>query len=236
MQIRADLAAAHERAWRRLAAPGTWWTGTERLAIAAAAREAPACRLCLARKSALAPDMVSGQHDHTGDLDAPLLEVVHRIRTDSPRLTESWLRRMLQTGLSDAHYIEVIGVVATVTAIDSFRDALGQPVLPLPAAQPGGPSRYRPPGAKPGLAWVPTIAPEDLAPTDPPIYHRRSAANIHRAMSLVPDEVVGFFDLDDAMYLPDALMRDFGHEHRALSHAQIELLAARVSALNQCTY
>jgi AhpD family alkylhydroperoxidase len=31
-------------------------------------------------------------------------------------------------------------------------------------------------------------------------------------------------------------MRDFSQEFRAITHLQIELLAARVSALNQCTY
>jgi len=37
-------------------------------------------------------------------------------------------------------------------------------------------------------------------------------------------------------YLPGAVMRDFSREHRAISHPQIELLAARVSALNRCLY
>jgi AhpD family alkylhydroperoxidase len=32
------------------------------------------------------------------------------------------------------------------------------------------------------------------------------------------------------------VMRDFSREYRAISHAQIELLAARVSALNRCLY
>ena len=63
-----------------------------------------------------------------------------------------------------------------------------------------------------------------------------SAVNIHRALSLVPAEVAGFFDLDAAQYLPDAALRDFGTEYRALTHAQIEFLAARVSAINQCFY
>jgi hypothetical protein len=68
------------------------------------------------------------------------------------------------------------------------------------------------------------------------MYRNRSAANIHRALSLVPEAVNGFFDLDDAMYLPDALLRKFEEEPRAITHAQIELLAARVSALNRCLY
>jgi len=37
-------------------------------------------------------------------------------------------------------------------------------------------------------------------------------------------------------YLPGTAMRDFSREYRAISHAQIELLAARVSPLNRCFY
>jgi len=36
--------------------------------------------------------------------------------------------------------------------------------------------------------------------------------------------------------LPPAAMRDFDNEYRAIDHAQIELVAGRVSALNQCVY
>lgn len=236
MQIRQDLTSAQDRAWRRLAAPGTWWTGAQRVAIAAEARAAVGCRLCRDRRSALSPGMVVGAHDRASDLPEAVVDAAHRVRTDSARLTEAWTRGLLQGAMSDGQHVELIGVVATVTAIDTFRRTLDLPQRPLPAPLPGEPTRRRPAGAKPGLAWLPTVAPEDLAADDPPIYAGKSGANIHRALSLVPEEVVGFFDLDDVMYLPDAQLRDFGTEYRALTHAQIELLAARVSAINQCTY
>jgi len=236
MRMREDLTAAHDRACQRLARPGTWWTGTERVAIAAEARRATACRLCRQRRDALSPEQVTGTHDQPGDLPPHVVEAVHRIRTDSGRLTEAWFRRMRAAGLSEEHYVELIGIVATVIAVDGFHHALGLSPRPLPAPEPGEPTRRRPSGAKPGGAWVAMVAPEDLTPDDPPIYQGKSGAFIHRALSLVPDEVIGFFDLDDAMYLPDALLRDFGREYRALTHDQIELLAARMSALNRCHY
>jgi hypothetical protein len=80
------------------------------------------------------------------------------------------------------------------------------------------------------------VAPEDVTEADPALYADLGGAHIHRALNLVPAEVLGFFDLDAAQYLPDAALRDFGREYRAITHAQIELLAARVSALNQCFY
>ncbi len=44
--VRDDLVAAHRRAWERLARPGTWWSGAERVAIAADVRSAAECALC----------------------------------------------------------------------------------------------------------------------------------------------------------------------------------------------
>lgn len=55
-------------------------------------------------------------------------------------------------------------------------------------------------------------------------------------MSLVPREVAGFFDVVNSQYLPGPAMRDFSREYRAITHAQIELLAGRVSSINQCVY
>src|SRR5262249_42163424 len=45
-----------------------------------------------------------------------------------------------------------------------------------------------------------------------------------------------FFGLCEHQYLGALEMRDFGREFRAITHAQIELLAGRVSALNRCFY
>src|SRR5437870_13528526 len=66
--VRDDFAAAHTRFWKRLASPGAWWTGPERVAIAAEVRQARYCILCQARREALTPAAVEGQHDHCGAL------------------------------------------------------------------------------------------------------------------------------------------------------------------------
>ncbi len=234
--IRDDLRAAHRRAWLRLAQAGTWWTAAQRIAIAAETRHAVTCRLCEQRRTAVSPNAVSGAHDHLGDLPETVIEVVHRVRTDASRLSQSWYTQVLSQGLRDAAYVEVIGVVATVVAIDTFTHALGLPLHALPTPLEGEPTRHRPAGAKTDLAWVPTVAPEAVTEAEQALYAGLSGAYIHRALSLVPAEVQGFFDLDTAQYLPDAALRDYGREYRAITHAQIELLAARVSVLNQCFY
>jgi hypothetical protein len=236
--VRDDLAQAHARAWERIAAPGVWLTGAERVAIAAEARHARAgCRLCRARKEALSPLAVEGAHDAAVDLAPAMLEAIHRIVTDPGRLTRSWQQGVLAAGLAETAYVELLSVVAQLTAVDTFAAGLGLPLRSLPEPLPGAPSRRRPAGAKPGLAWVATLAPEDAEGEDRTLYPATgSPANIRRAMSLVPEAVRGFFDLVKVQYLPPAAMLDFGHEHRAITHAQIELLAGRVSAINQCVY
>lgn len=234
--VREGLDRELRRAWARLAAPGTWWSGAERLAIAAEARNAHACALCRRRKEALSPYTVPGEHDSLGAVPATAVEVAHRIATDASRLKRSWVESVHGGDLSEEQYVEIVGVVALVTALDTFDRAMGRGMRPLPAPVPGEPIRLRPAGARRDLAWVHTVAPQDLAPDDPDPYTVHGEKNIHRALSLVPQEVLNFFDLDVELYLKDHEIREFGTEHRALTHAQIEMLAARVSALNGCYY
>ena len=235
--IREDLAAAHSRAWAHIALPGTWWDGAVRVAIAAETRQALGCALCRERKVALSPSAVAGHHDSLGQLPEIVVEVVHRVRTDPSRLGERWYRGVIVNGLTEGEYVEIVSVVAHLAAVDTMARGLGLEALPLPDPQPGSPSHHRPQGAKRGGAWVPWVEPADASAAEGRIYPvDRPPANIMKAMSLVPDEVRSFFDLVTHQYLPGAAMRDFAHEYRAITHAQIELLAARVSALNRCLY
>jgi hypothetical protein len=236
LPVRESLAKALEQARDRLCRPGTWWNGEERRAIAAEARLADSCALCRRRKAALSPFTVPGQHDGRGLLPADAVEAIHRLKTDASRITERWVREMVEGGLGEERYVEIISIVAIVTSLDTLDRALGRPPSPLPAARSGAPVRHRPAGAKRNLAWVATLAPEDVAPGDPNPYPVHGDKNIHRALSLVPQEVFNFFDLDVELYLKDHEIRDFAREYRAISHAQIEFIAARASALNRCYY
>jgi hypothetical protein len=243
MPIRPDLLQAQDRAWTSLGHPGTWWTGADRVAIAAETRHAASCPLCAARAEALSPAMVGGDHATLGSLPGAAVEAIHRIRTDSGRIGESWIDRLMAGGMDEARYVELVSVVAITIAIDTFRSAVGLEVLPLPPVHLGAPRPSRPVGVKRDLCWVSTLAPEDVGPDDPDIYlmrrdgpPQRSGANIQRALSLVPQAMLQWWDMLEVMYMPGPWMRDFTREYRAVSHAQIEMLAARVSALNRCIY
>ena len=194
LTIRDDLGAACARAWQRIARCGTWWNGAQRIAIAAETRNALQCGLCRERNAALSPFATMGVHDGGGELPGPVVEVVHRVRTDSGRLTRAWYEGVLASGLSDAQYVEIVGVVATTSALDTFSRGIGVAPTPLPPPRPGEPTRHRPARAKPGIAWVPTLELSDVADADPDPYPGKSAAevfNIHRALSLVPEEAAG---------------------------------------------
>jgi len=233
--VRRDLAEAHLRAWDRLASPGTWLDGATRVAVAAAVRQARSCQLCQRRKQAVSPNSLTGQHEDTSVLPAGWIDIVHRIATDPGRLTKGWFERAVAEHIEDGAYIELVSIVAHVTAIDTFARGIGSDLWPLPTPRSGSPIRYRPGEARLHDAWVPTIDWKERGPREAD-YFQGLPANIKMALTLVPDEARSFFDLVAHQYLPGPAMRDFANEYRAITHTQIELIAGRVSALNQCTY
>jgi len=234
-KVREDLAGAHRRAWDRLASPGTWLDGATRIMVAEEVRHARGCDLCARRKAALSPYTVDGRHDDLGTLPESWVEAIHRIVSDPGRLTHGWYKTMVALGLAETEYVEIVSVIAHVTAIDTFARGLGMARWSLPAPKPGKPSRYRPAEARVSDAWVPTIVWNEAGANEADLFVG-AASNIRRALTLVPGEARSFFDVGANQYLPGPAMRDFAKEYRAITHAQIELLAARVSALNQCTY
>ena len=179
---------------------------------------------------------VTGTHETSGSLAPQLVDVIHRIRTDAGRLTRAWFEQVIGGGLTDAEYVEIVAVVTMTAGVDFYARALGIAPFPLPAAVPGEPSRRRPAAARRETAWVPMIAPEEAAGSEAELYGGGEfVPNIVRALSLVPDEVRMLRRLSDAHYLPIERIPD-PTARRALDRMQMELVAARVSALNQCFY
>lgn len=236
LPLAADFAESHQRFWDRLAAPGSWWTAIERVAIAAEVRAAGLCALCGERRAALSPYGVDGNHDRVSELPEAAVDVVHRLVTDSGRLAARWYRSVLNAGISDGQYVEIVGTVVATLGIDSFCRAVGLPLNPLPEPEPGEPSAYRPTGAELKRAWVPLLPTDTSGSPEADLWPPNQTAYVIRAMSLVPDEVRTLKELSAVHYLP---MADVGNPRAArgsLSRVQMELIAARVSALNDCFY
>lgn len=237
--IREDLRVAQAQVLEHLRRPGNWFTGAERLAIAAESRNAPACSLCRERKAALSPMHEHGEHDRVHldrTISKAVLDVAHRVRTDSGRLSRAWFEETLASGIDVGAYAEVVGIVALLAGIDHFCRALGVPVVALPDAVDGAPSRATPAGLRDDIAWVPILTPENARGPEADLYGGSPfVPNIARALSSVPDHARVLQLLARSHYLAIAEMGD-PTKGRAIDRLQIELVAARVSALNECFY
>jgi alkylhydroperoxidase family enzyme len=236
LPIRNDLLEAHDRAWTAIAAPGTWLTGARRVAVAAGIRRARDCALCARIKASLSPNAVQGRHDSLGALGDAEVELIHRVVNDPGRLSEAWSQSMLARGLAEGEYVEIVGLIAMVMMMDTFTRALGLPDRPLPKPQAGEPTRYRPAGAKKKAAWLPLVEPEDATEADGPMYPSPKAGYIYRGLSLVPQSLRDYWALANIHYLPGPFVYQFDKSIRAITRPQMEILAARVSALHQCAY
>ncbi len=236
--VREDLPAAHQRFWEVLPKPGSWWTGEERVAIAAEVRASRSCGLCRDRKAALTPGAVSGDHDSAGPLlPAAAIEAVHQIASDPARLSKTWLEGLRSHGLGDEQYVELVGIVVALVSVDSFCRGIGVDLHPLPAPEPGDLTHYRPEAATHETGWVAMIpSGKATGPEDGLFGPGGRTGNVIRAMSLVPDAVRTLLDLSGAHYLSLEQMGDFTRGRGALDRAQIELIAGRVSALRECFY
>lgn len=232
---RDELLDAHERARAWIAEPGTWLDGATRCAVMRETRNAKDCALCRERKDAVSPFAVTGEHDALGELGAAETEAVHRLATDSGRLTGAWVDGLMADGLTDGAYIEIAGIVAMVMMMDAFAWAAGAAPAPVPEPRPGEPNRYRPPGARKSDAWVALVKLEDVAESDGELYGA-TAGGVHQALSLVPDSKRAFWALGEPHYIPMSEIRNTDTKARAISRAQIEILAGRTSALHQCVY
>jgi hypothetical protein len=178
---------------------------------------------------------VAGEHRSEGPLAAPAVEVIHRVVTDPARLSKKWFDGILAAGLGDGPYVELLGVVVAVVSIDVFCRGIGVAPHPLPEPEPGGPSRHRPEEAVAGDAWVPMFPDRRSKGPDADILFFPHTPNVIRAMSLVPDAVRDLMTLSAVHYLPPERTAD-PRAGRALGRPQMELVAGRVSALNECFY
>ena len=234
--IREDLVNVHKEAWASLAGPGTWLTGAQRIAIVKGIREVLKGSKCAETQEALSPESVSIPNLNDGQLSNAQVELILRVVCDPGRLTKSWAKKILSFGMSEEEYIEIIGIIATVMILDTCTFGLGLPNTDPPAPKPGDPNRYKPPGSKVKAAWLPLVEPEDAVDADGPMYPSPKIGYITRGLSGVPQSLRDYWKVADSHYLPSKNVREFDQSIRAIDRQQIELIAAKVSALHQCAY
>ena len=166
-----------------------------------------------------------------------MVDVVHRVITDQSRITDTFIHDHDAHGLREEQYVEVVGVAVTVFCIEEFNRALGLPLEPLPEPHAGEPDHYRPPLAARGTGYGALLGTGAPSGKEADLWAAGRRVNVVRALSLVPDAVRSWRGVSDAQYLPLKKMMDFGGETgRAINRMQVELVAGRVSSINECFY
>ncbi len=228
LPIREGINQSHKAAIESFHTTGTWFDGISREKILREFRfaDANSCETCRKHKLALSPYTDQGPHQFVTDLPKEMVEVIHRLTTDSGRLTEKWFRGVLDSGLSQEQYIEILGCVATAITLDTFALAIDVGLkLPVEKIDMSEPSMIRNPAVVREDAWVPVSERSlELGPSGLP-----TVPNIARAMGLVPSAVGQFFSVMRSHYGLTELESE-------LSRSQTELIAARTSAHNDCFY
>lgn len=197
------IAEATERALRHITAPGSWLTGAQRRAIAEAARRA-----------------LAGDYRSPPELAPALVEAAEAVAVAADEITPEWISDLETRGVDGLTYVELIGVVARMAAIDTFARGVGADLPDLPEPELGQPDRSVADTVAKTVAWVPTDG-HAYAPT---------------ALKAVRGEFEAQDDLHTAYYLAPARMRDLDISVDGLHRTQMELAAARTSLLNDCFY
>lgn len=224
--------ALHEDEILSFARPGTWGTAKERTAIAAEARKA---RVEAGIQEAIGDEKLS---DCEG-LPEAARELAREVALGGIRIDRKFCEQTQSAGLSEGAYVEIVGLVARLAHLDVFARGLGIPVRALrEPLEDGEPSRKRPAVAKNEGFFTASIpsAPEggELAEE---IFGKVPAANILRSLSLVPEEAKRLNTVMNHEYFSMETIFDLTYSSlEGISRPQLELVAAKVSALNQCFY
>lgn len=216
-----EIEAAQTEVRHAVAAPGDWLTGSERVAVWREVRLARNHPLDEARRAAVSPYAVEGEHGAASGLTASAVEVVHRTASDPGRLTRTWAKQHIST-VGEEIYTELVGVTAIVTVLDRFDRAMGRSERPLPEPVDGEPTRVRPDGVGDVGAWVDQTT-------------GATRANVTRSLSLVPVTDRSWRQLVETHYSHGAAFTNLRWD-RPLSRPQTELVAARTTALSECFY
>ena len=147
-----------------------------------------------------------------------VVDAVYRIARHASTLTDAWYREQLERGIDAFAYVEMVGVVAAVAAVDGFFRSAGLERPPLPDAAAGEPHGRHPQVEPATLNWVPVAAPADRV------------AAVVQGLSAAPAEWDNVCVLAAAQYIPVDEMGELGWSRGTLSRGEMELVAARLSA------
>lgn len=194
---------AIEQALIEIGSPGSFFSAAERLDVAAAARAA------------------RGLGGSPSSIPADVAEQVTRIAVEAMKTRPEHLAAWEAEGREILAYVELVAIVARISAIDSYRVGLDAELDPLPEPVPGEPAPAVDEKAVKTNAWVATVGPA-VAPS---------------ALSALPNEKAAQAALAARWYLTDDVIHKYDVEPgREITRPQMEFVAARTSWLNECFF
>lgn len=219
VEVPAHHLASFDIAWDWLGAAGGAWTAVEKGAMVDVARAAERRPLWDRRPATI--DHLAGEPGDGAVLSPLTIDTVERVTAEADEITAGWARAVIDR-LGDTAYAELVAVCAIVSTIDRACRLLGRPIEPAPSPTPGEPTGERAEATIDIGAFL-------------PVAEGFPGANIARSLSVAPSANIARLQVVRALYSGtrfDNLRWDDG----ALNRPQIELIAARTSALNQCFY
>jgi hypothetical protein len=230
--IAAETQALHESELLSFARPGTWGTAKQRTAIAAHARSAR----CEAGVQESVGDEALADSDSLPDA---AIRLARSVALGGVGIDQDYCDQTQIEGVTEGAYVEIVGLVARLAHLDVFARGIGLPSRKL--ADPvddQAPSQQRPATAtKEGFFTASVPNPPEGGDVARSLFGDHPVPNILRSLSLVPSEAERLINVLNEEYFSMDTMMDLSYSsHDALTRPQLELVAARVSALNQCFY
>jgi hypothetical protein len=231
--VRPEVTASHQASLDGFSRPGTWWTGAQRAEIVAETRRA--------RVDAGIQEADGWTDKGPGgiaDIPDAARAVARQIGVAPKDIGRDFYDGNVPDGLTDTEYVELVGICARVVDLDIFARGAGMPMANLADPEGGEPSRARPETAGDDTAFAPMVyngrRGGDVGQA---LYGGEMMPNILRATSLVPNECEDVKAIALAQYVSmDEFMNMNFSNDPAISRTQMELVAGRISAINECFY
>lgn len=231
-QPAAAIDALHSSELRSFSEAGTWGSAAQRRAVAALTRSVRA------QAGQLESDG-DGEADDNIALPAAVARLVREVALGGIGIDREFCAAVQAEGVTEGAYVEIVALVSRLVNLDVFARGIGVPPRPLAAADDTtAPAFERPPEAVDEGFFTASVPNAPAGGTmAKSIYGNTPAGNVFRAVSLVPAECRRVVALIEQQYFTGASLMDFAADNgHALSRAQIELVATKVSEHNQCFY
>lgn len=230
--VSSTIEALHEDELASFTQCGTWGTGAQRAVVAATARTAR-YEAGLQEKSDDPPITTNA------GLPDVALQLASEVALGATNIDRDYFNNVTSQGVTPGAYIEIVGVVSRLVNLDIFSRGIGLSPRPLdPVEDEGTPDFALPDEAVDEGFFVNSVpSPPAGGSLGESLYGKNPAGNILRSLSLVPAEARRVINLIGNQYYSSEQLMDFSaSSSHALSRAQVEVVASKVSEHNRCFY